>query len=434
MKLWPFVCLLLVAIGSAPAADRAAIYRADIDFFLDQFEEKAGHFFERKEIDWDEVRKWSLAELENVENDADHLRLCARLVARLKDGHARLRDCRVEWPDESEGRKWRYPKIGMVLQEDEALVILTDPSLKIPIGSKVIGIDGVPAREWIEAKADEWSDRRGYSTRRHALTQVAAMGLGGWEGTTFEIEFERPDGTRGEGTVDRSLGEQSPVRLDLSKQLGDLKMTGRNKHGFTKKGNGYIRLRDIPNDLPDYLDQILPEFTEAPGMILDMRGNRGGGCDHYAVFARFLEKGEFWGRIEGVGTAPYPGPLVVIVDAMTASAGETTSGQFAEDQRALMIGPEGSAGMSSSKTTIKAPSGLCSAYFSVRSNKGRFNRGHGIEGIGVIPHEIVPYEAEDLAAGIDSQIRRAEELLKIGKWPEHIDYEPPEGWPKPKGE
>ena len=59
----------------------------------------------------------------------------------------------------------------------------------------------------------------------------------------------------------------------------------------------------------------------------------------------------------------------------------------------------------------------------MRSNKGRFNRGRGLEGIGVIPHEIVPYEADELASGIDSQIRRAEELLEVGKWPEFIDYD-----------
>ena len=428
MRAWsPILSLLLpLAVPVATVAeDRSALYSGDIDFFLASFEERAGHFFETKGIEWEEVEAWARAEIGDVGNDEEHLRLCARLVARLRDGHARLRGCRVEWPDESQGRKWRFPKIGMVLSDGEALVTLVDRSIGIPIGSRVTGIDGTPIGEWLEAKADEWADRRGFSTRRHALAQAAAMGLAGWEGTTFQVRFVRPDGSRGEREVDRSLGEHSPIRLERGEQLGKLQGFGRNEYGKTKAGNGYIRLRNVPADLPEQLDRVLPELSGASGIILDMRGNSGGGCDHGAVFARFLERGEFWGRIEGAGEAPYPGPVVVIVDATTASAGETLSGQFGEDGRALVIGPSATAGMSSSKITLEAPSGLCSAYFSVRSNKARFNRGRGIEGIGVSPHVVVPYEAAELAAGVDTQIRRAEELLLRRSWPEHIDYVPP---------
>jgi hypothetical protein len=62
-------------------------------------------------------------------------------------------------------------------------------------------------------------------------------------------------------------------------------------------------------------------------------------------------------------------------------------------------------------------------YFSVRSNMGRFNEGRGIEGIGVPPHELVPYSPEDLARGVDTQIRRAEELLKQGLPQDKVPFE-----------
>lgn len=44
------------------------------------------------------------------------------------------------------------------------------------------------------------------------------------------------------------------------------------------------------------------------------------------------------------------------------------------------------------------PSGLFALYVSVASNKGCFNGGRGIEGIGVVPHELVEYDLKDLAA------------------------------------
>ena len=417
-------CLIvwLLALGPVVAQDKSAdVYRRDIEFFLDAFEEQAGHFFEEKKIDWNDVRHWALDELRDVQSDADHLRLCARLLARLRDGHARLKDCNVVWPDESEGRTWCRPAMGMLVQGEELLVVSTDPSLGIPPGTAIKAIDGKPAMEWLEERTDKLVERRGFSTRRHALFQTAVTGLGGWEGSGYEIRFRRPDGTDDTRTVDHRP-KRVLERLDFSKQLEDLHPVGRNAWARTKKGNGFLRIRKVPADLPDQIDRMLGELGDVPGMIVDMRGNGGGGCDHNAVISRFVGRGEFWGLVEGQGEHPFTGPVVVIIDAMTASAGETLAGQFGEDQRALVIGPSATAGMSSQKTTIKAPSGLCSAYFSVRSNKKRFNRGRGVEGIGIKPHIVVPYHAEDLAEGIDTQIKRAEELLAKRTWPEWIDW------------
>jgi C-terminal processing protease CtpA/Prc len=119
------------------------------------------------------------------------------------------------------------------------------------------------------------------------------------------------------------------------------------------------------------------------------------------------------------------------------SAGETGSGQFLEDGRAFGIGESATAGMSSQKTTIALPSGLFALYVSVASNKGRFQGGEGIEGVGVIPHEVVAFDAEDLAAGRDTLIRRAQALLIA--FPEDgfpgkvVKYDPKEhGWTAPK--
>ena len=104
---------------------------------------------------------------------------------------------------------------------------------------------------------------------------------------------------------------------------------------------------------------------------------------------------------------PPAGPLRIVC----TGSRETTSGMFKEDGRAYMIGESPTAGMSSQKTTIELPSGKGSLYVSVRSNKSRFQGGRGIEGIGIEPHEVVEYRAEDLAAGKDTLIERAEAVL-----------------------
>ena len=90
-----------------------------------------------------------------------------------------------------------------------------------------------------------------------------------------------------------------------------------------------------------------------------------------------------------------------------------------------MIGPETTAGMSSQKEELEVPSKRVTVRVSVASNKGRFNGGRGIEGIGVAPHEVVPYDGAELLKGVDTQIRRAEELLKGGFPKGVVPYEPP---------
>jgi C-terminal processing protease CtpA/Prc len=206
-----------------------------------------------------------------------------------------------------------------------------------------------------------------------------------------------------------------------------LQAIGRSSYGKLPSGLGFIHLRDVPQSLPEDLDKMLEALADPPGLVLDCRANGGGGCDHDAVFGRFVPKGKtlsFGKRYESQGANPYAGPVVVIVDAGVRSAGETVSGMLKEDGRAYLIGPEPTAGMSSQKKTIDLPSGLFQLYVSVASNKGRFNGGKGIEGIGVAPHEIVPYDATDLASGVDTEIRRAEELLRKGFPKNTVPYHP----------
>jgi C-terminal processing protease CtpA/Prc len=200
---------------------------------------------------------------------------------------------------------------------------------------------------------------------------------------------------------------------------------GRQSYGRTAAGNGYVHLRDVPGDLPDQLDAALSAIGDVPGLVLDVRANGGGGCDHADVFARFLPEGKAFGPYKGAGKRPFAGPMVVILDAGVRSAGETVAGQFKEDGRAYAIGDTPTAGMSSAKETVAVPSGMFAVLFSVASHKGRFNGGRGIEGIGVPPHEVVPYDATDLLAGTDTEIRRAEELLATGFPKGVVRWQPP---------
>jgi carboxyl-terminal processing protease len=408
-------------------AGKSEVYQGDVEFLLRELPKSAGRFFELKHIEWAIVSAQFREEAKATRSDEEHLKLCSRLLARLRDGHAGLINSKVKWPDESKGRTWTGPRVHLLVSRDAVHVrtAFGDAAAQgVKAGQRVERVDGVPAKEWLTKKAAEMSDTRGFSTEHQALYAACHAGLADWSGTPIRFELAEADGSTKSVQITRNGGPNyapfGPVHPPKN-----LKAFDRNACGKTAAGFGYIHLRKIPADLDTQLDRMLAEISAAPGLILDMRANGGGGCDHEAVFGRFLPSGTNWGRYVSKGPNPFSGPMVVIVDAGVASAGETVAGMFKEDGRAYMIGDSPTAGMSSSKQTLPVPSGLFSAYFSVASNKGRFNKGRGIEGIGVPPHEVVAYDPKELATGIDTQIRRAEELLTKG-FPDYtVDYVPP---------
>ena len=104
-----------------------------------------------------------------------------------------------------------------------------------------------------------------------------------------------PDGEKSIQLTRRKEQEARP--FVPSKQVPTPKSLGRQSYGRTAGGFGYIHLGNTPGDLPQQLDTMLEAIGDVSGMILDVRGNNGGGCDHREVFGRFLKRGEFWGSV-----------------------------------------------------------------------------------------------------------------------------------------
>ena len=436
--------LLLTAILAswpAPAsfAGEKSVYEEDIEYALEQIEKECGHFFELKEIDWKAVSRQFRKEAERVRSDSEHLVLLKRLLARVRDGHAAIvpleKGKDVEWPDAPTG-KWVGPgfalcKIGKKIYVKHSWSSAERAGLEV--GSQVLAIDDKPVTKWLDAKIEEVSDTRSFSTDHHAFFFVTHGGLAAVQGSRIKLEVKEPGGKRSKRTITYSGNASARAQGPVAAPEG-LGHAGDISFGKTQRGFGYIHIRRCRSELPTLIDQALSEIGSVPGMILDFRGNSGGSFDHDAVLGRFVPEGkslQFAKTIPSAGSNPYGGPVVVIVDATTVSAGETGSGMFKEDGRAYMIGESPTAGMSSQKKTIELPSRLFGLYVSIASNKGRFNQGRGIEGIGVEPHEIISYSAKDLAKGVDTLIEAAERWLTRPKSSD-VPYNPGQfGWKKP---
>lgn len=426
----------------APAAAALAVHvedaqaecQADIEFALDALEEQCGHFFELKDIDWKAVRREFTKAAKQVETPEQHHLLLWRLLARLRDGHARVMQPEGQQiavagrsDEERVGPGLFLTRVGKRVYVKQSYSSARE--VGIEPGYEVLSIDGEKPLAWLAERQAKAADELSFSTEQHAFFYTTHWGLGDVAGTRLKLEVKDEKGKKKKKTItytDGRLYLDGPAHLPTG-----LNSTQDLKYGRTARGHGYIHVRRCKGDLPEQMDEALAAIGEVPGLILDFRANSGGGFDHDALLGRFVPQGQtmsFTKSIPSAGPQPYGGPLVVIVDGTVVSAGETGSGMFKEDGRAYMIGESPTAGMSSSKTTVELPSGKFALYVSIASNKSRFQQGRGIEGIGIEPHEIVEYEPKELLMGIDTQIRRAQDLLESFPQKE-VPYDPADfGW------
>lgn len=406
---------LLAAFG--PRGGETACEK-DVAFALPQLEQKCGALLAKKKIDWKKVGAEITAAAKKAKDDSEHLRVLLKLVARLKDGHAEVRPTAkgksVELPADL-----RAPRGGLGLflcRIGERLYVKNAfgeaQKVGIKAGMELKKVDGKAAGDWIKARAAELADLECFSTEQQAFFFACHQGLAFPKGTRVALTLADANGKALERTLTCDRTNQVP--------WGPLSIPGDAAGGEdvqswkTKAGIGVIHLRRCKDQLPEQVEAALAALGHVPGIVLDFRGNSGGSFDSEALMGRFVPAGKrlaFNKKYESAGKVQYGGPVVVIVDATARSAAESGSGVFKEDGRGLLIGESATAGMSSSKETLALPSGLFELYFSVASNMGRFNKGEGIEGIGVAPHELVSYAVKDLEAGVDTILARAEAIL-----------------------
>jgi len=430
------LALALAWFATPIAVAQAVDYEADVRFALEELDRQCGDLLRAKDIDWKKVTKQFQKEAKAVETDQQHLVLLVRLLARLEDGHCAVQPLErgkdVKWPDEPErtGAGMFWCKSGKKILLKNTWNTAEDVGLKP--GMEVVSVDGVGVDKWLDARIAELRDTQSFSTDQQAFFFATHWGLGMPVGTRMKLEVKGVDGKKSKRTL--TFSRSSVVPWGPAVFPEGLEGDDDVRWCRLPSGDGYVHLRRCKGDLPERMDEALAKLGDVPGLILDFRANGGGGFDHEAFLGRFVPAGKqlaFTKTYASAGANPYGGPIVVIVDGNCRSAGETGSGMFKEDGRAYMIGESPTAGMSSSKTTIELPSRLFALYVSVASNMGRFNGGKGIEGLGVIPHEIVEYDAKDLSEGVDTLTARAEALLAERTW-KGVPYDPAEfGWEAP---
>ncbi len=369
--------------------------------------ERSYPYFEEKGLDWAEITARYRPRIAAAENDAAYFDLIARMLAELGDGHSGLQT------------PYLAPSCCFaVVREVEGLAVVIRPGAaaeKIGMrpGAVILEVAGQPVEAALAAGLPYSGTSSPQQTRLEQFATLLYIPQNG----KLAVTFRNPDGEQIRGTIvyEAPQGGQSAPVVEWRR---------------LESGLGYIRLSRFwlreGEDLMADFDRAVDELMDAPGIILDVRGNGGGDSRlSDAAAGRFFEQRFVYGTesyrqrlaLRGFRSrmtyrvlprgAVYRGPLALLMDSGCASTTEMFIAALGDSGRARTFGRV-SAGSSGNPVPFRLPGGG-----EARFSTGAFQRSGGelIEGAGIQPDEAVAWRLADVIEGRDPDLAAAEAWL-----------------------
>ncbi|MDQ3744870.1 MAG: S41 family peptidase [Acidobacteriota bacterium] len=203
-------------------------------------------------------------------------------------------------------------------------------------------------------------------------------------------------------------GELSPVFQAMPSQFFEFESKR------LRGGVGYIRFNLFVAPVLDKFCAALRGMRDAPGLVIDLRGNRGGLLGLVYGLGGLLETRDVsfgtmrtragWYELQvNPQKNPYRGQLAVLIDSTTQSAGEIFAGGLEESGRAVVVG-ERSAGATLPSAAKELPTGAILQYAFADFVTAY---GNHLEGHGVTPDVSIRLSRRSLLAGHDAQLDAA---------------------------
>lgn len=305
-------------------------------------------YFDRKQTDWDQVKRRYRPQVTTLTNRAGFIALLERTLEELYDFHCNLNTNTESSPvlvptDADLWAEWRQGRV--LITEVRPHSPASDAGIQA--GMEIVSIQGKPVRQAVndrsgscwrhrDAEADNWALLT-LLAGRHNETRRIQVRQGDTVSTKTLPVFHRT------GTAPQSLLE---YRLLAQKPLV-----------------GYIRLHNSlgDTDLIAAFDDALDHLKSTQGLILDMRDTPSGGNTVVAraLMGRFTSRTRFYQRhsvpaeeraygvkrswVEEVsprGRFCYTGVVVVLVDHWTGSMGEGVTIGLDAMHRTRTVGTE----------------------------------------------------------------------------------------------
>lgn len=363
--------------------------------------------FKTKGIDWKAVGKDLLPRVRKVKTDRQFCLLCMELIARLEDSHAHL------LPGSAKPQAPAMPRWGpglACLTDDRGRPVVyylrkggPAEAAGIKLGMTVLSVNGEPSAKVIEARMKQISRYRGYSSKRYLRYDTVRRFL--WQhkrGAAVTLSMQGPKKGRAATfklTATLAPGYLPRLRVPIE-GIGDSKNVS---WKMLDDKIGYIYVRRIRRDLIGSLDQAVKQLAGARGLIVDVRGNSGGGFDARRSHRNFAPDDP-----AEASRPRFKGPITLLIDERCISAGEGWASWFIARKRARVFGTA-TAGASARKETYTLNNGLYKVRFPVKHYRGFLRR--PIERRGLEPDVPLRQTAQDLAVGRDTVLEAAKKYL-----------------------
>jgi carboxyl-terminal processing protease len=386
--------------NSLSAQDRAAIFE---DVWRTINEEYYDPSFNG--VDWPSVRERYRPRFEAAASDWEFYGQFEVMLSELRDGHTTFAPPPAPGVSENELPRGSF---GLRLGEAEGKVAVvevgpdTDAARAgVKPGMILRTVNGKTVEEHFaylrSVFAGSSSERATKSILQHALLYGGFLslprkfGLTDFDGKLFEVEL-----------MPRSAPQPPEV---VSRRLAS--------------GFGYIKFDNWLPPADEKFDSELSKLMDAPGLIIDLRGNGGGSIEvQLSIASSFYPSGTSYGsnknrrgELEKYFTHKtdqvYKGAVVILVDETSASGSEMFPAVMQENRRAWVVGRQTCGCVLNQNVRKMKGGGTLRWSYRVYITPG----GRVLEGTGVIPDETVPLTTSDLRQERDAVLEAAEKML-----------------------
>ena len=367
-------------------------------------------------VDWDKVREQYAPRVAAVKSDAELYQLLQQMLGELHQSHFAIIPPESVTPEESKGPVEGGIGVDVRILDGQAVITRVLPGSKaaaagLRAGFVIKQIDQTPVEQIIQrfAKSKQSPTLTNYYITRSVLGRTE-----GKLGTAVRLSYlDGRDQTR-EANIEREpfKGEVSPPMGNFPSQYMEFE---------TKRlagGVGYIRFNIFVIPLLEKIKAAIRQMSDAPGIIIDLRGNPGGVGGMATGIAGVLESkqtslGVMKLRTGHMNFAVFPQPgaytgsVAILIDGSSASTSEVFAGGMQDIGRGVVIG-ERSVGAALPSVFEKLPTG---ALFQYAIADFKTPKGVLVEGRGVVPDREVKLTRRALLEGRDTQLEAAIEQV-----------------------